>query len=321
MAEYTLNDRKRDRALAGLDVSLMRGVEVGPLDRPLVTRSASDVYYVDHASNDDLKRKFIGDPHVDTNNIPRIDFVWKEKPLVEMIGDKAPLDYIVASHVIEHVPDLIGWLEEMLAALRVGGKLVLVVPDKRFTFDIFRRVSAFEEVEDAHREMRRRPGLRCIMDHFSNVVSANTWALWDDYAVSKDFKFCHGPEFLALAQEHFDQGLYVDVHCWVFTPWSFLELLGQIAKVSNVAFDVGYFLTTQSHDLEFYVHLTRVDVPSTDWQAVSFEQRDKALWPSRGMHRVHPATTTLYSPTSRVSKVYYESFRILKRLIRKLSGG
>jgi predicted SAM-dependent methyltransferase len=284
MAEYTLNDRKRDRALAGLDLSLLHGVEVGPLDRPLVTRAMSDVYYVDHASNDDLKRKFTGDPHVDTENIPRIDYVWKDKTLVEMIGDKAPLDYIVASHVIEHVPDLVGWLEEMLAALSVGGKLILVVPDKRFTFDIFRRVSAFEEVESAHREMRRRPGLRCIMDHFSNVVSANTWALWDNYAVSRDFKFSHGPEFLTLAHKHYHEGLYVDVHCWVFTPWSFVELLGQIAKHSKIGFDLSYFLTTQSHDLEFYVQLTRVDVSSTDWEEAATKEHNGALWPAHGLN-------------------------------------
>ena len=286
MVEYTLNDRKRDRAFADFDVRTLRGVEIGPLDRPLIKRSDSDIYYVDHASNDDLNEKYTSDPFVDTANIPTIDFVWKDKSLVEMIGDKGPLDYIIASHVIEHVPDLIGWLKEMHAALRVGGTLILVVPDKRFTFDFFRRTSAYEEVFQAHYELRRRPGLRCIMDHFANVVTADTSALWNDYSASQRFKFCHGPEYLELAQRRFNEGLYIDVHCWVFTPWSFFSLLGRIIATNGLGFDLKYFLTTQTHDLEFYVQLERVEKPATDWIAAAIDAYENALQPQTGRQSV-----------------------------------
>ena len=283
MAEYTVHDRKRDRALAGLDLTGLRGVEIGPLDRPLVTRAMSEVYYVDHVSNDELVSKYAGDPTVNSANIPHVDFVWKDRPLLDMLGDKAPLDYIVASHVIEHVPDLIGWLTEMLNALRVGGRLILVIPDKRFTFDIFRRTSAFEEVQQAYEERRRRPGLRCIVDHFANVVEADAWSLWDDYSISRQFKFCVGPDRLVRVTNRFQEGHYIDVHCWVFTPWSFVDLLGRIVEASDLAFDLSHLMTTQSHDLEFYVQLTRVEASSTDWPSAARDAYSNALWPANGV--------------------------------------
>lgn len=96
---------------------------------------------------------------------------------MKTIGDKAPLDYVVASHVVEHVPDLAGWLEEVNASLKIGGRLLLVVPDKRFTFDILRPLTTYSEIITAYKEQRRRPGLRSMCDHFANVVHADTYKI------------------------------------------------------------------------------------------------------------------------------------------------
>ncbi|WP_044156709.1 class I SAM-dependent methyltransferase, partial [Escherichia coli] len=82
--------------------------------------------------------------------------------LKEITKEVGEFDLIVASHVIEHVPDLIGWLKDAISVLKVGGTLALVVPDKRFTFDILRPLATYREVAAAHKEARHRPGLRCI---------------------------------------------------------------------------------------------------------------------------------------------------------------
>ncbi|MEX3900116.1 methyltransferase domain-containing protein [Paraburkholderia sp. BR10954] len=47
-------------------------------------------------------------------------------------------DYVIASHVIEHVLDLVGWVHSLLAALKHAGRIVLAVPDRRYTFDYVR---------------------------------------------------------------------------------------------------------------------------------------------------------------------------------------
>jgi predicted SAM-dependent methyltransferase len=272
--------KMRERVLAGQDISGWRGIEIGPLCRPLVSQHESQVSYVDHCSTAELKHKYLGDPNVDGEKIVEVDFVWKDRPLREVLGKLCPVDYIVASHVIEHVPDLIGWLKEMHDSLRDGGLLILIVPDKRFTFDIHRRTSSYEEIRAAHEELRRRPGLRCVMDHFANVVAADCYALWENYDETERVPFCHSPDFLELAAQHYAEGRYIDVHCWVFTPWFFLETLGRIVRETNLGFDLQYFKTTVSHDLEFYVRLVRVSSPSTDWYKEAAEARKSALWPA-----------------------------------------
>ena len=79
------------------------------------------------------------------------------------------------------------------------------------------------------------------------------------------------------------QGKYIDIHCWVFTPWSFLELMGKVVSGFGVNFELGHFLTTQDHDLEFYVQLVKTETSTTDWNAASAEAFKAALWPASAM--------------------------------------
>jgi SAM-dependent methyltransferase len=279
MSEPWVTERKRQRAFGTYDVSTLRGVEIGPLDRPLVPPGSSEVYFVDHLSTDDLRQKYAKDPGVSPLDIVPIDFVWRDQPLKALVGDKAPLDYVVASHVIEHVPDLLGWLNEMADALKVGGRLVLVVPDKRFTFDVMRRTSSIHDVLAAHQEQRRRPGLRQILDYSIHVVNADCYSLWADYSQRNTLKFYHDQDFLIRTVGHFNEGKYIDVHCWVFTPWSFFEILALAQDQALVPFDLVHSLTTQENDLEFYVQLVKSDAPTTNWREVARVAKRTALHP------------------------------------------
>lgn len=281
---------RRDVVLQGLDVSKLKGVEIGALHRPLIEKSESEVYYLDHCSTEDLKKKYASDPNVDVGGIVDVDFVWSDQPAAQTLETVCPLDYVVASHVIEHVPDLIGWLLEMRDTLRDGGSLVLAVPDKRFTFDIQRRTTAIEEVRGAYKERRRRPGLRCIMDHYANVVRADVGTLWLDYAKADECPFYHDPSFLSLVDSQYAEGRYIDVHCWVFTPWSFLQNLGKIVEETGLGFDLAAFQTTPARHLEFYVRLVKVAKSTTNWQALAANARAEAIWPPTA---VEPAASLL----------------------------
>ncbi|WP_108862019.1 methyltransferase domain-containing protein [Ruegeria sp. Alg231-54] len=272
-------ERKRGRLFSDWSPLGKRGAEIGPLNRPIVRRSDSDVIYVDHCSTDELRKKYHKEE--DTKDLEHIDLVWSDQPLSRMLGDRQPLDFVVASHVIEHVPDLCGWLHEMHDCLSVGGVLLLIVPDKRFTFDVHRAVSNPQEVREAYKERRRRPSKRLIADHFANVVSADTWRLWDDYTSIDNLEYCHPPEFIDEGLRAFERGQYVDVHCWVFTPWHFMRLMGLIVSETGLCFDLRYFLTTQDHDLEFYVQLERTNSPTTNWSIEATRARLDALWPSQ----------------------------------------
>lgn len=65
------------------------------------------------------------------------------------LGDRSQ-DFVIASHLLEHVKDPIATLAEWHRGLKRGGTLYLVIPDMRGTFDVSRE---------------RTPLLHLIADH------------------------------------------------------------------------------------------------------------------------------------------------------------
>jgi len=88
------------------------------------------------------------DPNENIEDIVPVDYVWRGKTPVEAVDHGVYFDYLVASHVAKHVPDMIGWFGEIPAVLKAGEVLSLEVPDKRFTFDCQRDVSGASEFID-----------------------------------------------------------------------------------------------------------------------------------------------------------------------------
>lgn len=62
---------RRDKLLGGLDISRMRGLEIGPLMTPLVCKDDGDILYVDHADTETLRAKYACVPGVDLARIVR----------------------------------------------------------------------------------------------------------------------------------------------------------------------------------------------------------------------------------------------------------
>jgi SAM-dependent methyltransferase len=120
---------RRDKILAGIDLRSSSGAEIGALNKPLVRQAEGEILYVDYADTDHLKRHYSADQSVDIDAIVEVDAIWGERTLADCLGGRT-VDYVVASHVIEHTPDLITWLEEIRSILRPGGTLRLAVPDR-----------------------------------------------------------------------------------------------------------------------------------------------------------------------------------------------
>jgi len=244
----------RSRCLTGIDIGKGRGLEIGPLNRPLLPASEGRVFYADHFSTEALRKKYAGDPAVPQQDICKVDFDLSRMRLRET-GRGGSFDYVVASHVIEHVPDLIGWLGDIAAILNVGGKLALVIPDKRFTFDLFRRESTFWMVQEA--VGRERPDIDTVLDYIANVVSADAGKLWSDTSAAQQTrKIFSAANCVDVVKRH-AAGEYIDVHCWVFTPSSFLDLIRTTIERSGLHFRVSFFKTTPARQLEFYVQLEK----------------------------------------------------------------
>jgi hypothetical protein len=64
-----------------------------------------------------------------------------------------------------------------------------------------------------------------------------------------------------------------------------MALMDRIAReAGHLRFNLAHFLTTQDHDLEFYVQLEKVETATTDWLAMAKLAEKNALWPGRTPH-------------------------------------
>ena len=97
------------------------------------------------------------------NLIPNTSFIWKGQSYKDLVGDLA-FNRIVASHVIEHIPDVISWLNWIHEILLPGGQLRLFVPDMRFTWDHNRTPTRLLDILDNHLERRDRPSWGMILE-------------------------------------------------------------------------------------------------------------------------------------------------------------
>ncbi|MBA3780525.1 MAG: methyltransferase domain-containing protein [Nocardioides sp.] len=73
-----------------------------------------------------------------------------------------PYAWGIASHVIEHIPDLVGWLAQLADVVADDGVLVLAVPDKGYGFDAHRPLTTVGQILAAHEEGHTRPGVPSV---------------------------------------------------------------------------------------------------------------------------------------------------------------
>ena len=248
---------KRENLLGDLDLSAAVGIEIGALMSPLVTRAEGNIIYVDHADTETLRKKYAGHDGIDISRIVEVDAVWGSNTLQEAIGKDRKVDYVLASHVVEHVPDLLGWLEEIKSVLRPSGTLRLAIPDRRFTFDYLRQETRMSDILSARLAGARAPLPAQILDHVLDVVRFDTNAAWQgEIEPTRELHRLHSlQDAMSLAEDALRNGTYHDVHCWVFTPMSFAGLLGRAAELGLHGFACTDFHDTEPGELEFQVTL------------------------------------------------------------------
>lgn len=227
------------------------GLEIGPSFRPLVPKSAGgNIMIVDHADAETLRAKYRDVPGA-LERIEDVDFVMTGS-LAESIPLRCHFDWIVASHVIEHVADLVGFLEDCEFLLKPGGVLALAVPDKRFCFDAARGVSSLGEVLRAHAQHRTKPDRHDVLDYHMNTISRGGVFGWHE-GYREPLALLYDSTEWAVAQAGRADDDYVDVHVWRFTPSSFRLLIEDLGALGRIRLREAYFSETVEH--EFYVSL------------------------------------------------------------------
>lgn len=255
------NRNRARRALGALDKSSLI-LEIGPSHNPIAPkREGYNVHVLDHASQEDLRDKY-REHGVDLAAIEHVDFVWQGGALAETVGGEGIYDGIIASHVIEHVPDFVTFLQQCAAILKDGATLSLVIPDKRFCFDYFSRVTTTGDVLDAHVERRVRPSPGQVFHHLAHATARGASIAWDGNAVVQphELRLLHT---LDDARNGFERARltteYIDVHCWRFTPESFQLLITDLTALQLIGFRVESI--SQRVGCEFFCSLVKDSEP------------------------------------------------------------
>ncbi len=272
---------RRSRILALVDPARESGLEIGPLTSPIVPRATGRILYSDHRSTQELRRQY--EPHaatgaVDLAQLVEIDVVVHEtSTMAAELGARGPVDYVVASHVIEHIPNVVGWLNEIAECLREGGHLCLAVPDKRFTFDHFRATTATRDLIEQYFARPEAPTPGQVYDHVAHVAEIDPGRVWTGRPIARRTLPGHDPaEGLRLARGVTDHGGYHDVHCSVFTPASFARAIGEIIALGLVQFSFAALEPTMPGEVEFFATLTRDTITSPGERAAKTPVLDPA---------------------------------------------
>ena len=191
-------DPRAQKIRQHIDPASGRGLEIGPLHAPIVRVDEGDVRYVDVHLTPELRAYYSTHPGIPVDEIVEVHHALivdgDARSLPEAVAEGAPFDWVVASHVIEHVPDLVGWLRDIASVLVEGGRLSLAIPDRRYCFDALRPPTTVGQILQAHFDQDTRPSVRAVFDHFSKAVEIDLQATWRGEPADPE-RINHGTEF------------------------------------------------------------------------------------------------------------------------------
>lgn len=245
-----------------------RGIEIAPYFNPIVDKSKYDVLYVDCIDNDEIQRKAAENPGAVGRAVPGVDAVWVPGvKLSECIGHE-PLFYAVASHVMEHVPNPLGWMQEILDCLEPGGMIALILPNRERSMDYYRQPTSFAQLIGWAIEKPAKPTPTQVMDFLSQSFEDDGTVNFDAPMVPFHEAKRHytDNEAVGFAEFVLREDHYLDVHCSVWTPDSFIEVFSRVIAAGRLDVEIigpftGYPGATPA---EFLVYLQKRPAAAAD---------------------------------------------------------
>jgi FkbM family methyltransferase len=233
-----------------------RGLELGPGHEPFpLPRIGASIAYIDRWTPQESSQLF---PELEHATFPRPDVIADlNKEKLGAIAD-ASVDFVIASHILEHLADPIGMLGEIHRVLRTGGVAILLLPDRRTTFDRLRAPTPLKHLQAEH--------------------AAGVEEVSDDHIVEFVRATSVEGESPSPAEIDLHRRRSVHVHCWSeteFLPvvthvvadlgqqWSFVDGL-RTGEPGSVGIEFGYVLRKEDGTLSDDEAAERLEA---DWQA------------------------------------------------------
>lgn len=231
-------------------VSGGRGLEIGPAAMPIVPKSAGfDTLVLDHCDKAQLAEHYRanGATPEQISRIEDVDFVVPDgRSYVDAAGS-AQFDHVIACHVIEHSPDLVGFLEACATMLRPNGHLLLAVPTRELSFDFFRPLTTLGDVLVGHLDPALH-ALRSRIDELTLDASIDGERAWIPETLEVHLRSGRLPDAPGPGQVDTSMidGVISDResdpfgvsgwfgHRWVFEPGQFVWLFESIRNLFSV---------------------------------------------------------------------------------------
>ena len=181
------------------------GLEIGPLHRPMVRHEGMVMDYIDRCTVKELREHY-----PELNDLPLVEpTILGDAETLANIKDKT-FDFVIAAHVIEHMKNPLSALEQWCRVVKPRGKIYLIVPDKRITFDRNRVRTNIEHIIQDYRS----PSAERDYDHFI------------DYAVHVQKKT--GSDALVEAERLWKTDYSIHFH--VFLPIDIIRLINWFSE-------------------------------------------------------------------------------------------
>ena len=183
------------------------GIEIGPLDHPIQAPHL-DIKFVDRMTVAELREQY---PELANNDIVEPDIIDNGETL-DTIADNSQ-DFVVASHVIEHIPNPIQALLTWQRVLKPGGRLFLAAPASDITFDRTRELTSIKH----------------LLEDYQNPSRERDYAAFEEFALHvscRHFGLKPESEYKDLAKELWEQDYSIHYHVWTYKSFKkFLDYL------------------------------------------------------------------------------------------------
>lgn len=110
-------------------------------------------------------------------------------------------DFVICSHVLEHLAEPIGFLDDMYRVLKPGGVALILLPDRRRTWDHLRAATTLEHLVEEY----RRKVTEVDADHIVDFLEGNDRHFGSESAQGAR----EDPDYLELHRKR-----SIHVHCW-----------------------------------------------------------------------------------------------------------
>jgi methyltransferase family protein len=239
-------------------VSKQKILEFGAFDYPTYLKSEAAIEYLDYFSKSELGEIHTAAKPERVKNAIEVDHVIKEIDFAKHLP--AQFDLLIANHVIEHVPDLIGWLSNASSLLtNNSSRIFLSIPDKEYTFDKIRPLTTLSDLLLAREEKLVAPSVRQVFEslyYYRPIRAKNAWEPnAEDGELLARGRFLTADIAWQIAKEKVQKKGFLDVHCTVFTYESFLDLMIELERAGYTRLKVLHSADVQRLSNEFWVLL------------------------------------------------------------------